>query len=44
MKIHELKSDPLVFDMVNSEWKTLEIRLNDRDYQLYDYLLLRRTQ
>lgn len=41
---HELKTDPDVFDAVAAGVKTFEIRLNDRDYQPGDGLLLRRTR
>lgn len=42
--MHELKTDPIVFDAVASGAKTHEIRLNDRDFQVGDHLLLRRTR
>lgn len=44
MKIHELKTDPGHFDSVANDWKTLEIRFDDRGYRVGDFLLLRRTQ
>jgi len=34
MKIHELKTDPLVYNAVCSGRKTFEIRYNDRDFQI----------
>lgn len=43
MRVHELKTDPLVFAAVASGAKTHEIRLNDRDYQVGDVLQLRET-
>lgn len=43
MKIHELKTDPEYFDSILHDWKTLEIRFDDRFYNVGDYLLLRRT-
>lgn len=41
---HELKTDPDVFDDVFNGVKTFEIRKNDRNYQIGDRLILRRTQ
>lgn len=43
MKIHELKTDPRVFDQVREREKKFEIRFNDRKYAKGDYLLLKRT-
>lgn len=43
MKTHELKTDPAVFDAVARGAKTHEIRYNDRDIQVGDFLLLRET-
>lgn len=40
----ELKTDPALFDAVVRGHKTHEIRLNDRNYQVGDVLLLRRTR
>ena len=44
MKFHKLKTDPQLFDCVLNDCKTVEIRFNDRGYEVGDYLLLRRTQ
>ena len=44
MKVHELKTDPDVFDAVAAGLKTFEIRYNDRNYQVGDQLLLRKTR
>lgn len=43
MKIHELKTDANVFDQVADRWKGFEIRFNDRDFKIGDYLLLKKT-
>lgn len=43
MKIHQLKTDPGVFDAVIQGKKTFEIRLNDRDYRVGDVLKLCET-
>lgn len=43
-RVHELKSDPLCFQAVYSGNKLAEIRKDDRDYEEYDYILLRQTQ
>jgi hypothetical protein len=40
---HELKTDPDVFEAIWDGYKRFEIRLNDRDYQVSDDLLLRET-
>lgn len=42
-RTHELKTDPAVFDAVARGDKTHEIRLNDRNFQVGDNLLLRET-
>jgi uncharacterized protein DUF3850 len=41
VKIHELKSWPKFFEKVISGEKTFEIRLNDRDFHVGDFLYLR---
>lgn len=38
MKLHVLKIKSTYFDKVNSGIKTFEIRKNDRDYQVGDYV------
>lgn len=43
MKLHELKTDALVFQAVKNGYKTFEIRKNDREYQTGDLLLLNET-
>lgn len=43
MRQHELKTDPAVFEAVLSGAKTHEIRLNDRNFDVADVLLLRET-
>ena len=40
-KIHELKSWPLFFGMLNGGIKRSEVRKNDRDFELGDELVLR---
>jgi hypothetical protein len=44
MKWHELKGDPEPFDAMARGDKTHEIRYDDREYQIGDGLLVRRTQ
>jgi hypothetical protein len=44
MATHELKTDPEVFDAVADGRKTHEIRYDDRDYAVGDFLILRRTR
>ena len=41
MKVHELKCRPDLFIAIHYGWKRWECRLNDRDYQLGDLLLLK---
>lgn len=42
-KLHTLKSDPQPFDEVWEGKKRFEFRLNDREYNEGDFLLLKRT-
>lgn len=42
--LHELKTDPGVFDAVADGRKTFEIRRDDRNFEEGDELLLRRTR
>ena len=44
MAVHELKTDPNVFDDVVADTKTFEIRKDDRCYERGDYLYLRQTR
>lgn len=39
--IHELKTSPANFDAVRKGRKTFELRRDDRDFQVRDWLLLR---
>jgi hypothetical protein len=41
MKIHELKSWPQFFEKVVSGEKTFEVRLDDRNFKVGDFLYLR---
>jgi hypothetical protein len=43
MKIHELKTDRVVFNPVLSRQKNFEIRYNDRKFKIGDVLHLRET-
>jgi hypothetical protein len=42
--VHELKSDPKAFIDIYSDNKYVEIRLDDREYEVHDYILLRQTK
>ena len=42
MKIHDLKCNGASFDLIRSGAKRADVRLNDRDYQRQDILILRR--
>ncbi len=42
--VHELKSDPNNFIDVLRKKKKAEIRRNDREFEAYDYILLRQTE
>ena len=44
MTIHQLKTDPIVFNDVADENKNFEIRFNDRKFQIYDTLILLETK
>lgn len=44
MQIHELKTDPQVFDAVAEGRKTFEIRKDDRGFAVGDLLMLRKTK
>lgn len=44
MNTHELKTNPDVFDAVACGAKSFEIRKNDRDFQVGDMLILRKTK
>lgn len=43
MAEHELKTDPTLFQAVWENFKTCEIRYNDRGYRVGDFLVLRET-
>lgn len=42
--IHELKADPDTFLSIYNGNKLVEIRLNDRWFEVSDYILLRQTE
>ena len=42
--IHELKTDPEVFEDTNSGRKVFEMRFNDRNFQVGDELILKETK
>lgn len=42
MQMHELKTIEPYFSQVENGEKTFELRFNDRDYNVGDYLLLKR--
>jgi hypothetical protein len=42
--IHELKTDPIPFGHTDAGKKTVEVRLDDREYLTGDYILLRETR
>lgn len=44
MKTHELKTDSHVFELSQNGLKNYEIRFDDRDFSVGDFLLLRETQ
>lgn len=41
MTVHELKTWPDYFEAVTRGAKTFEVRVNDRDFELGDFLVLR---
>lgn len=41
--VHELKSDPAIFQMSVQNVKDYELRLNDRNFQIGDILHIRET-
>lgn len=43
-QVHVLKTDPTVWERVFDGTKKFEIRYNDRDYQVGDILILRKTK
>lgn len=42
--VHELKTDPGAFDDIVAGIKPFELRFNDRNYQVGDTLILRKTK
>ncbi len=43
-QVHELKTWRAPFDMVRRGYKVAELRLNDRGFEAWDYMLLREWQ
>jgi hypothetical protein len=41
VKVHALKTDPLFFRPIAAGDKTFELRVNDRDYKVGDFVVLR---
>jgi|WetSurSiteA1Bulk_404760.scaffolds.fasta_scaffold737687_1 hypothetical protein len=44
MKVHELKTDPIVFQDSRLGKKRFEIRFNDRGFEVGDQLILKETR
>lgn len=42
--MHQLKTDPDVFSLIESGLKNFELRFNDRDYKPGDFLQLEQTK
>lgn len=44
MRVHNLKTDPQIFDRTWQGVKNFEVRWNDRDFQVGDLLILEETK
>ncbi len=43
-KVHQLKTDPKEYDLIVGGYKTCDIRLDDRMFNIGDYVIARKTK